>query len=1017
MADPKFIEKEQLLAPGLDYDFLKKRGIEYIQALAGDNWTDFNAHDPGITILEQLAYALTDIGYRSNMDFKDLLASQEEPLQKDTFFTAADILPTNPITVNDFRKIIIDRVKGIQNIWIQPLNSFTRRKNIKGLYLAFIEIDTHINRKEEEIRLEARSLLNRYSNLGEAFEDVVILKKQEIYLQCQIDLDKNAIAEKVHAEIIFELEKVITKPLMFYSLNEMIKKGFSICEIFDGPRLLNGFIKDKFLTEKDNVFYNSQLLNRIREIEGVKTIKSFNLVVEDIDDDGNIIYRDYVDELSKKVINEIVIIKWDSVAVLGSKIYKEANNHDFISYTNDGVHIHLFQKDVDRYFKGLEAKVKLKYNHNFKQENNLPVPIGKTQSISQYYSIQHQFPNIYGLTENAISDKTSHIRQAEIYQLKAYLLFFEQIMSNYLAQLSNFTSLYSVDKDLTKSYFTQIPSDIPNLYKLVGQLDSDESEDNYLQSFQIAVEKVMAGIDNFNERRSKFISHLLARFGDDSYKYSFEKFSYYFTKSEHQINLRNNTLDILEHYNWLSGNKARSFDNTSKFWSKKNKKNYPERDILEANLSTLESRIRMKIGLPHKVTKIATNLVPKVNFDENQPEHSLNEILDASNAYKMHTVSTETKGIWVKEDEFKDSDDLKLISKITINEDLFKRGIWDENLSVLESPIKKDGFLLLFKKKLDLAIQDHSGELLSKITHLKNSLEVILSTLSNNERVKVLISTESNGQYCLVFEKNDSNLYPLKPVAVWQVIAKYKKEDSAFKGAFSLKNHLIILNTESEGFYVMDHILLRPRDENVKINILLNDPNADWSFRLSTSYPIDGVEDGIKHDILEMRKLPYQFTSKKDWILIIWKKGDKIIGRCNQKYKSKVEAEQKAKEIQAYFNQFSDLDIHDSSRVKFKREIEDCPHPLHHYSFTLTVFLSNWTGRFSDKEFQYLLESLFRKNTPAHIAIQFKWIDLKDMAMFEELYSIWLEENRKEEINYNFLNSTSSQLLALAKVL
>ena len=46
----------------MDYAFLRQEGIRWLEQLAGDQWTDFNTHDPGITILEQLCYALTDLG-------------------------------------------------------------------------------------------------------------------------------------------------------------------------------------------------------------------------------------------------------------------------------------------------------------------------------------------------------------------------------------------------------------------------------------------------------------------------------------------------------------------------------------------------------------------------------------------------------------------------------------------------------------------------------------------------------------------------------------------------------------------------------------------------------------------------------------------------------------------------------------------------------------------------------------------------------------------------------------------
>jgi hypothetical protein len=53
---------------------MRQKGLEYIQLLGSKFWTDYNIHDPGISILEALCYALTDLGYRTSLDIKDLLA-------------------------------------------------------------------------------------------------------------------------------------------------------------------------------------------------------------------------------------------------------------------------------------------------------------------------------------------------------------------------------------------------------------------------------------------------------------------------------------------------------------------------------------------------------------------------------------------------------------------------------------------------------------------------------------------------------------------------------------------------------------------------------------------------------------------------------------------------------------------------------------------------------------------------------------------------------------------------------
>src|SRR5690606_40226821 len=70
--------------------------------------SDLNIHDPGITTLELLCYALTDLTYRTEYAIPDLLATEEGTVAniKKHFLTAKNIFPNKPITVQDYRKIL-----------------------------------------------------------------------------------------------------------------------------------------------------------------------------------------------------------------------------------------------------------------------------------------------------------------------------------------------------------------------------------------------------------------------------------------------------------------------------------------------------------------------------------------------------------------------------------------------------------------------------------------------------------------------------------------------------------------------------------------------------------------------------------------------------------------------------------------------------------------------------------------------------------------------------------------------
>jgi hypothetical protein len=60
-----------------DFRQLRDAGLEYVEAgQSSELWTDHNTHDPGITMMEMLCYAITDLGNRTNCPVAPLLPSE-----------------------------------------------------------------------------------------------------------------------------------------------------------------------------------------------------------------------------------------------------------------------------------------------------------------------------------------------------------------------------------------------------------------------------------------------------------------------------------------------------------------------------------------------------------------------------------------------------------------------------------------------------------------------------------------------------------------------------------------------------------------------------------------------------------------------------------------------------------------------------------------------------------------------------------------------------------------------------
>jgi hypothetical protein len=119
----KVLLKNPPLDAAQDFYRLRRDGVGFIAGMGSRWWTDYNVHDPGITILEAFCYAITDLAYRIGWDIEDILApavASADPLQpfpRQAFPTARQILTINPVTPSDFRRLLID-LDRVRNAWI-----------------------------------------------------------------------------------------------------------------------------------------------------------------------------------------------------------------------------------------------------------------------------------------------------------------------------------------------------------------------------------------------------------------------------------------------------------------------------------------------------------------------------------------------------------------------------------------------------------------------------------------------------------------------------------------------------------------------------------------------------------------------------------------------------------------------------------------------------------------------------------------------------------------------------------
>lgn len=115
-----------------DFKLLRETGMEVLRRIASESWTDHNLHDPGITLLEAFCYATTEAALKAGMNIRDLIESGKVVAPPE-FFTAAQVLPVMPVTMPDFRKVLIDHPL-VRNAWLSEVDVIP-----KGRYDVLLE--------------------------------------------------------------------------------------------------------------------------------------------------------------------------------------------------------------------------------------------------------------------------------------------------------------------------------------------------------------------------------------------------------------------------------------------------------------------------------------------------------------------------------------------------------------------------------------------------------------------------------------------------------------------------------------------------------------------------------------------------------------------------------------------------------------------------------------------------------------------------------------------------------------
>lgn len=572
----------------LDFHYLRDLGISYIETLGGSLWTDLNTHDPGRTMLEMLCYAITDLGMRIDQPITNLLTGEDSDSLASQFYKASEIFPTKPVTALDYRKLFID-IEGVRNCWLRiaketvyvdckqdklsykaedfndTLDAFKDQYEFKGLYNILVDFDPFdeaLTSEEQDTKREEiiSVICERYHANRNLCEDLISINKvdeEPITVCANIEVHTEADEELVHAKVLTAISEYFATTLRFYTIKEMLDKGYTPDQIFDGPTLDHGFIDIEELKAADlrSEVRLSDLMKIIINIEGVKLIKDISI--------------GFCDENLVPLNDWVLCIQPDKKPVLCAK--------STFNYSKGVLPLNINEAQVKNYLEILKEDALLAQEVG-EDEKTLPFPEGTFLAPETYTTIQNDFPDTYGIGTSGLADTVTDERRAQAKQLKTYLLFFDKILATYFKHLGKVKEVLAINSNLSKTYFTQAVEDIAGFDELVK--DYPQNDDDAL------TEKLFEQLDNNIERRNAILDHLLARFAEKFGDYAFLMKALYGSATD-EIVLANKE-EFLNDYIAISSERGAAF----------NYFNQKEENLWDTdNISGVQKRIARLLGI------------------------------------------------------------------------------------------------------------------------------------------------------------------------------------------------------------------------------------------------------------------------------------------------------------------------------------------------------------------------------------------------------------------------------------
>jgi hypothetical protein len=678
--------------------------------------------------------------------------------------------------------------------------------------------------------------------------------------------------------------------------------------------------------------------------------------------------------------------------------------------------------------KTLERKYKLEG-----VATDFPIPVGEYMALEDYFPVTWSLPACYGVSDREGLDNGADAkRQVQALQLRGYMLFFEQVLADYLVQLDHLRDLFSWDDTIQSTYFTRTLTELTGLQDLLIDKNNRGAANfnGILQDFSLVLQQLTEGVTLFYSRRNAFLNHLLARFSEDLSEY--ESICRWLVPDNVDQRLIGDKIRLLKDGEYIHISSERGLGY-----------NYALTDTWDSdNVSGTERRIGRLLGFA------------QIGCRSLAPDYVLaGPSMDTSDKTKPPEQKKDANGNLLNVIKLMDPDDPQTV--------------------LLTSVDARDGCCtdILMEQLLE-----HAGD--PGYYQAKQDL-----------KRKTRKSSGLLGSFWY-------ELYDDTDPATAALVATTEQFDSLDKANEALQRIIAVMAIidANEGLHLVEHLLLRPKldieqNETMKnidvhfLDICLD--NCDLGL---------GLGEGVEYPLYRIRisRIPAdKCYDKMPWILdylrpktmmtidnlpatnvpidypFLFQQVAKDNTVTEMKFRQYTSLAQRIKDLREYGSERVNYEIvnngaADPSALKYGFiihqggvsgpaltqsryeynlrpphtpppgptgittdveaaidslmeyfgfeldlycEADPCDNNEDPYSFRATAILPCWPKRLRDKTFRYLVEKTIQTESPAHVRVKVIWVGIAEMRRFESAYRAWLMETARTEIpGYEIVN-------------